>query len=444
MNALPPSTQETDLSAWLAGDNRRVLVLDDDPTGTQTSSEVDVLLTTEESALRTWFATGEKSAFVLTNTRSMNAVDAVRFLRELRRSAVSLASHQGEGLAFVLRGDSTLRGHVFAEMEVFREPGTSRLFVPAFPEGGRVTLDGVQYVRIGRTMQPVHTTEFAQDPVFGYSSEDLSGWVRERRGGRLRHLSLKELHTGGAAAVTATLLDAQNDEVVVPDAVTSSDVGLITAGLLGAERAGRSVVARGSATLAAARIGAAARVVDRLEVARGGKCLVVCGSHTRASSEQLARLSARLGEPTVLAAHEIFGGYEGAAVERAVRATTSALRAGGCALLVTSRIREPQHASIEDGARVMRALTSVVRQLADELDVVIAKGGITSAEVATVGLEASSARVLGQVAPGVPAWLLRRPAGVLPFIVVPGNVGGPDTLVRALETALGPLGPVGP
>lgn len=435
MNALRPPVGS--LAELLAKDDRRVLVLDDDPTGTQTSSEVDVLLRTDEPALSAWFATGDRAAFVLTNTRSLSAHDAVQRLGDLRRAAVSAAAARNEGVAFVLRGDSTLRGHVFPEMDVFRGPGSARLLVPAFPEGGRVTLDGVQYVRIGRTLRPASTTEFARDPVFGYSSEDLAGWVRERRGGRVRGLGLAELHADGAAAVARALLEADDDEVVVPDAATPSDVGLIAAGLLGAEHAGRSVVARGSATLAAARIGAVARLVDRLGVSVGGRCLVVCGSHTEASSEQVARLGTLVGEPVVLPVAQVLDGQVDDAVVAAVRETGSVLRGRGCALLVTSRVREPRHRSLEDGARVMRALTRIVRELVPELDVVVAKGGITSAEVATEGLGATSARVLGQLVPGVPVWLLRASGRDMPFVIVPGNVGDPDTLVRAFEVATG-------
>ena len=81
----------------------------------------------------------------------------------------------------------------------------------------------------------------------------------------------------------------------------------------------------------------------------------------------------------------------------------------------------------------MDALTVAVRTVAPKVDVVVAKGGITSADVARVGLGARTARVLGQVLPGISVWQLQAFDGhqVL-YVVVPGNVGGPDTLTDVL------------
>ena len=90
----------------------------------------------------------------------------------------------------------------------------------------------------------------------------------------------------------------------------------------------------------------------------------------------------------------------------------------------------------------MAALTTAVRELLPDVGVVVSKGGITSAEVARVGIGASSAVVLGQVLPGVSVWRLSAHDGrELLYVVVPGNVGAPDTLVRVLD-ALRVLAPV--
>jgi uncharacterized protein YgbK (DUF1537 family) len=68
--------------------------------------------------------------------------------------------------------------------------------------------------------------------------------------------------------------------------------------------------------------------------------------------------------------------------------------------------------------------------------VVISKGGITSAEVARAALGARSARVRGQVVPGVSVWDLQGRTRRHTLVVVPGNVGEADTLT----TVLGELG----
>ena len=76
----------------------------------------------------------------------------------------------------------------------------------------------------------------------------------------------------------------------------------------------------------------------------------------------------------------------------------------------------------------MRRLTVVPR-------FIIAKGGITSSDVATDGLDVRRAWVLGQILPGVPVWRLNEESRFpgLPYVVFPGNVGTDDSLARAIE-----------
>jgi len=65
---------------------------------------------------------------------------------------------------------------------------------------------------------------------------------------------------------------------------------------------------------------------------------------------------------------------------------------------------------------------------------VLAKGGITSSDIATRGLDVKRAMVRGQILPGVPVWQLE--AGRYPgltYIVFPGNVGGEHALVEIVS-----------
>jgi uncharacterized protein YgbK (DUF1537 family) len=81
---------------------------------------------------------------------------------------------------------------------------------------------------------------------------------------------------------------------------------------------------------------------------------------------------------------------------------------------------------------MMERLCDVVGRLRDDVDAVIAKGGITSA-AAAISLGAGVARVEGQVAPGIALWTLRLgDTRTMPFVVIPGNVGGPGAIAGAL------------
>jgi uncharacterized protein YgbK (DUF1537 family) len=66
---------------------------------------------------------------------------------------------------------------------------------------------------------------------------------------------------------------------------------------------------------------------------------------------------------------------------------------------------------------------------------VLAKGGITSSDVATKALGVKRAMVIGQVIAGVPVWQMgpetRYPGAI--YIVFPGNVGGPAALADVVK-----------
>jgi uncharacterized protein YgbK (DUF1537 family) len=116
-----------------------------------------------------------------------------------------------------------------------------------------------------------------------------------------------------------------------------------------------------------------------------------------------------------------------------VRAARLLLDRYGVAVVCTERRRRTEHGALADGAAVMAGLMAVVRELAPGLDAMIAKGGVTSAEVATTGLGGSVARVAGQIEEGVSLWQVATDRGSrTPVAIVPGNIGDAGTLVRVL------------
>lgn len=106
------------------------------------------------------------------------------------------------------------------------------------------------------------------------------------------------------------------------------------------------------------------------------------------------------------------------------------------AVLYTSRSFVP-NATIYETGFVSYCLTEVVHRLHVERNVtpsfIVAKGGITSHEVAQYGLGITTARVLGQVAAGVPVWQYYDPHGAeCKYVVFPGNVGDEKTLTQVV------------
>jgi uncharacterized protein YgbK (DUF1537 family) len=99
--------------------------------------------------------------------------------------------------------------------------------------------------------------------------------------------------------------------------------------------------------------------------------------------------------------------------------------------------------NFEIGAAVSGALVEVMRRVdrALPLSFVVAKGGITSSDVATKGLEVRRAEVAGPLLPPaiVPVWILPEENDFpgLPYVIFPGNVGGPGSLAQAIEILRG-------
>src|SRR5262245_31288720 len=123
------------------------VVLDDDPTGTQSATGVTVLLDWDTTAIVDVLR-AEGAVYLQTNSRAIAEAEAVALAAKIRAQLAAAERMLGERVLPVLRGDSTLRGHVFAESDVFAGERGCVLWVPAFPQGGRSTVDSVHRVVI--------------------------------------------------------------------------------------------------------------------------------------------------------------------------------------------------------------------------------------------------------------------------------------------------------
>ncbi|CAN5848837.1 four-carbon acid sugar kinase family protein [soil metagenome] len=452
---LPPEPDVTGLTAELrdAASRRKLVVLDDDPTGTQTVHGVDVLTTWTEADLTAAVLGSEPLFYVLTNSRALTETAAADLAKTLSETLARVQEVTGRPLDILSRSDSTLRGHYPAELSPltdFARPN-GHLIVPAFPEGGRVTVDGVHYVLAGDTYRPVTDTDFARDPTFGYRHAYLPAWVEEKTGGAWRqeevlHVSIQTVRVGGPDAVAAVLMQAEHNRPVVADAVTYADLSVLAAGLARAERAGKRFLARTAASFVRVRGGLAekpllTRTDLRLNAGRGGMVLV--GSYVDLSARQLTAarelegVDARELSVQTLLEH---GDPEAEAAALA-RWADSVMATGRTALIYTSRSLVTEQGGkthVEIAALVSAALSSVPRHLPQIPAWIVDKGGINSSDVDTRGLGVRKARVLGQVKPGIPTWRLgaesRFPG--MPYLVFPGNVGTDETLADII-TLLG-------
>jgi uncharacterized protein YgbK (DUF1537 family) len=307
------------------------------------------------------------------------------------------------------------------------------VLLPALPTAGRITRDGVHHLRVGAEEVPVHQTEYARDGELGYGTSDLLAWAEQRSlgvfhakdGAGLRLASLRARGTEAVVATLRRLAAAGRPAVFAPDTETLEDQQVLGAGVRAALSEGAPLVIRASPSAVGALCGTLAPAP--VELPRG-RVLLVCGSYVADTTRQLERLSAAHPEAMVELDLDAADPVAGAAA--AVRAR---LQADGLGVLATPRRRAAHQQTLAAGARVMEQLTSVVALVADEADVVIAKGGITSAEVMRRGLGAAVAEVMGPLEPAGVLLHAGGPAAGKPYVVVPGNVGEPDLLSSLVE-----------
>jgi uncharacterized protein YgbK (DUF1537 family) len=344
----------------------------------------------------------------------------------------------------VSRGDSTLRGHYPLETDVLAEelgPFDATILIPYFEAGGRYTIGDVHYVAEGDLLVPAAETPFARDAAFGYRSSNLRDYVAERTAGRanaavVESIALEDVRRGGPARVAQTLGSLTVGSVCVVNAAAPRDLDVFVAGLAEAEAHGRRYLFRTAAQFVAARLGLEPQPL--WQPPSGGQGLgglTVVGSYVPRTTAQLEAL---LTNPVLvrveIAVADLLKAAGGAAeLSRAVARTNQSLAAGREVVVFTSRqlvTARDADGCLNIGARVSEALVELVRRLEVRPRYFIAKGGVTSSDLATRSLGVKRARVLGQILPGVPVWELgsETPFPGLPYVVFPGNVGGPNAL----------------
>jgi len=467
----PPGLSEgaflAEIGRRVAAGGRKIVVLDDDPTGVQSVHDVPVLADWSVEELRWGLSQPSPTFFVLTNSRSLPESRAVEMNREIVRSLVEAAEEVGADFVLTSRSDSTLRGHYPAETDALAgalgelrgEEVDGLILCPCFFEAGRITVDDVHWVRQADRLVPAGLTEFASDHSFGYSASDLPGWVAEKTGGRtpasaVISVGLADIREGGPGRVSELLGGVDGGRPVVVNAENYGDLEVFVLGLLDAEGRGKRFIYRTGPSFVRARGGITPpTVLGPSELYRGGKRrghgLVLVGSYVPTTTKQLEEALRLEGvEAVELSVRRLLDpAAREPEIERVVSEANRVLRSRE-AVVYTSRELltaetlsggDPGRSDLDIGAVVSDALVEVVGRIdrSLELSFVIAKGGITSSEVGTRGLGVRRAEVAGPLLPPgiVPVWILPDDNDFpgLPYVIFPGNVGGPDSLARAIE-----------
>lgn len=451
----------------------KIIVLDDDPTGSQSVHGCPLVLRWDPATLEQALRDPSPLLFLLSDTRALEPDQAVQrvdaICLALRAALDEAPGEAGPGSwLLVSRGDSTLRGHFPLEIDRIAAelgPFDATLLVPAFLEGGRTTVEGVHLLH----GEPVHRSAFAADARFGYPTSHLPAWVEHKSGGQRRaeevqRITLAELEPAGHQALVERLLALRGNPVVVVDAERPGQLEAL-ARAIRAVLPLRRLLVQSAASLLQALAALPPQPLPPAGLARlrrgTAPGAVLVGSHVPLSDQQLRHL---LAEPAcagvelpverVLNTIRRLGSEPGGPppaldqqesvdqaveplreelLERLQRAWTS----GRTPVLFTSRGELPCHDAIER-QRLSFSLAGLMARLAaglpPELSYLISKGGTTSQTLLRDGLALAAVRLEGQLLPGLS--MLRLPVDharfpQLPLLTFPGNLGAADTLYQA-------------
>ena len=466
--AAPPVRHEPGarerIRAANAAAGRRIAVLDDDPTGSQTVHDVSIVTVFEADEYAAGLAAPGSTCFILTNTRSLSEDTAVELNTSVSTSLFTLGQSFGGPMEVISRGDSTLRGHIIAEIQAIdaarrRVTGAGFdgvLLIPSYFEAGRFTAGDIHWANVSGKLTPAGDTEFAQDATFGYTSSNLRDFIAEKSDGTItadevHSITLDDIRLGGPSRVAEILDGVTGGAFVVVNATDYADLEIVVLGLLEVQDHGRSFGYRSGPSFVRALAGLEPQ--EPLAAQQiwpggnpGGHGLVVVGSHVGLTSRQVVKAQERGGmtETELHVPTLIDPDRRDAHVAEIGRQVVEAL-ATSDVLLFTSRTLM-RGGDADDSLAISRNVSTAVIEvvqaaLAAHPAWVVAKGGITSHDVAVRGLGIRRAEVIGQLFPGMvsvfrPIEAAPEAVGT-PYVVFAGNVGGDDTLADVVDLFAG-------
>lgn len=419
----------------------KVIVLDDDPTGSQTVHSCLLLMRWDVETLRLGLRDNAPIFFILTNTRALTPEKAESVTREVCHNLKEAIEAEGiEDFLVVSRSDSTLRGHYPIETDAIAEElggFDAHFLIPAFFEGGRITKNSVHYLIIDGIPTPVHETEFARDSVFAYHYSYLPDYVEEKTKGKIKATEVERFLLDDIRHGTLERLQKlENNRCCAVDGEGQADLDRFAEDLLTAASGGKRFLFRSAASILTSLANLGPQPIAAIEMGqykptdRAGA--IVVGSHVQKTTQQLTAL---LEQPNTVGVEIDVTRLRDRPDSRdellaqTLEKVKEIHEKEQTPVIYTSR-QELTFDSVEErldfGVAVSALLMDIVKGLPRDIGFLISKGGITSNDVLSTGLNLRSARLLGQILPGVS--MVRTGADHplfpnLPVVLFPGNVG---------------------
>lgn len=446
-----PKVESTDyrcLNKGLFKDlNKACIVVDDDPTGNQTVYDIPLLTNWSVETLVNELK--QSSVFyILTNSRSLSAEETLKVYKEVAQNIDRASKITGISYTVVSRSDSTLRGHFPLEPSTLKKSlGIDKaitVFIPVMFEGNRVTINNMHFIKDGDDLTPVSKTPFAQDHSFKYSTSNLKEYIEEKSGGEIKansviSFSLKDIRERSVKELSDAILELQESSYCVFNSACYSDLDKVSSALLLAEKNEKEIIYRTSSSFVPSYIGLKPKellITDDIITEKtntGG--LTIVGSYVKKSSQQLQEALELFNATTTLEVdvEKVLSNKSEVYLNAVIKQIDLNLKEGKHTIVFTSRklvTGEDASSTINIASTISKALVSIVSGLSVKPKYLIAKGGITSHDLAIKGLEMKRSKVIGQIQPGIPVWKMDSDTKFpnLPYIVFPGNVGTTKTL----------------
>jgi uncharacterized protein YgbK (DUF1537 family) len=238
-------------------------------------------------------------------------------------------------------------------------------------------------------------------------------------------------------------MNIRGGEICVVNAVCYRDLEVLTQALLSAEAQGKRFIYRTAASFVRVRAGIFPRPLLKksdLDLPKSSGALLIIGSHVPKTTKQMDVLLAQENMDRVEVHVEALLDSKCRPIEirRVSKYIDSALQESRDVVLFTSRALitgDDPGDTLSTGNMISDGLVEIINLISSRPRYILSKGGITSSDIATGGLNVKRAQVLGQIIPGVPVWQLgpesRHPG--LAYVVFPGNVGGSKALLDLVE-----------
>ena len=439
----------------------KVIVIDDDPTGSQTVNNCLLLLKWDYSTLIKGFKSNSNLFFILANTRSLSENDAKLRLEEICYSikkVISTEHYEHEEFIFVSRGDSTLRGHNYVEPDIlnnFLGPFDATFHIPAFIEGKRITIDGIHFV----DNVPVCQTIFAKDKIFGYQTSNVKELLFQKSKFKislnniqnLKLSELKALENKENNIVFKKLRNLKENSHVIVDVKNYSQLKKFSLAIKKLSKQ-KKFLFRTAASFISSISGIKNNSDKQFSYSHLRRKnndkkflpgLVVIGSYVELTTIQLKKFleicdcdPVELNVCEFLRISRLKSNCEQLSLfkNKFLAEMRSILKKGKTPVLFTSRKEISLNDNLEQVnfySYLAHFISELVADLKNEIGYLIAKGGITTNVILSNGFKASYVYLQGQIVTGVSLVTLKLQNNEnLPIVTFPGNIGNQDSLVN--------------